>query len=63
MLVLSRQLNESIMIGHDVKVTVVALRGDKVRLGFIAPAGVEVHRQEVYDELHPRRVDEDGERF
>jgi len=49
MLVLSRQRNESIMIGDLVKVTVVDIRGDKVRIGFTAPIQVPIHRQEVYE--------------
>lgn len=48
MLVLSRQHNEAIYIGHAIKVVVVDLRGDKVRLGIEAPADCDVHREEVY---------------
>ena len=48
MLVLSRKRDEQIIIGNDVVVTVVEIRGDKVRLGIEAPAHVSVHRQEVY---------------
>ena len=48
MLVLSRKRDEQIMIGPDIVVTVVEIRGDKVRLGIEAPAHVPVHRQEVY---------------
>ena len=48
MLVLTRQINESIMIGDDVEITVVDVRGDKVRIGIRAPRSVAVHRQEVY---------------
>jgi cytosine deaminase len=51
MLVLSRQRDQSVMIGEDVEVRVVDVRGDKVRLGFIAPRDVTVHRKEVYDEI------------
>lgn len=47
MLVLSRHLNESIMIGDDVIVTVVQIRGDKVRLGITAPKNTPVHRMEI----------------
>jgi carbon storage regulator len=52
MLVLSRKKNESIVINNDVIVTVVEIRGDKVRLGIVAPKEVPVHRQEVYDAIH-----------
>ena len=48
MLVLSRKNNQSIIIGDDVVVTVVEIRGDKVRLGVEAPKSVPVHRDEVY---------------
>lgn len=51
MLVLSRQRDETIMIGDDVEITVVDIRGDKVRLGITAPRHVQVHRKEVYDAI------------
>ena len=51
MLVLSRHRDESIMIGDDVVVTIVDIRGDKVRLGIEAPTEIPVHRQEVYEAI------------
>jgi carbon storage regulator len=51
MLVLSRHRDESIMIGDDVIVTIVDIRGDKVRLGIEAPNDIPVHRQEVYEAI------------
>ncbi|MCG6157672.1 carbon storage regulator CsrA [Rubinisphaera margarita] len=48
MLVLSRQRDESIMIGDHIKITIVDIRGDKVRLGIQAPGDVAVHREEIY---------------
>jgi len=51
MLVLSRQRDETIMIGDDIEVTVVDIRGDKVRLGINAPKSISVHRKEVYDAI------------
>lgn len=51
MLVLSRHRDECIMIGDDVVITVVDIRGDKVRLGIEAPKDVPVHRQEVYEAI------------
>jgi carbon storage regulator len=51
MLVLSRQRDESIMIGDNIVVTIVDIRGDKVRLGINAPSEVPVHRQEVYEAI------------
>ena len=51
MLVLSRQRDESIVIGDKVVVTIVDIRGDKVRLGIQAPGEIPVHRQEVYEAI------------
>ncbi len=51
MLVLSRQRDETIMIGDDIELTVVDIRGDKVRLGIKAPPHIAVHRKEVYDAI------------
>ena len=51
MLVLSRHRDESIMIGDDIVITIVDIRGDKVRLGIQAPTHVPVHRQEVYEAI------------
>lgn len=51
MLVLSRQRDESIMIGDDVVITIVDIRGDKVRIGINAPTRIPVHRQEVYEAI------------
>jgi carbon storage regulator len=50
-LVLTRRANQSIMIGNDVVVTVLDVRGDQVRIGIRAPRSVTVHREEVYAEL------------
>jgi carbon storage regulator len=55
MLVLSRKKNEKIRINHDIEITVVEIRGDKIRLGIVAPADITVHRQEVYDLIFPRK--------
>ena len=51
MLVLSRQRDESIIIGDHIVITVVDIRGDKVRLGIEAPNEIPVHRQEVYEAI------------
>jgi carbon storage regulator len=51
MLVLSRQRDETIMIGDDVEITVVDIRGDKVRLGINAPRQIQVHRKEVWEAI------------
>lgn len=51
MLVLSRKKDESIMIGDDVQITIVDVRGDNVRVGIEAPRTISVHRKEVYDDI------------
>lgn len=51
MLVLSRQREETIMIGDEIEITVVDIRGDKVRLGITAPTRIAVHRKEVYEAI------------
>ena len=55
MLVLSRKKNESIIINDDIKIVVVEIRGDKVRLGVDAPKEVPVHRNEVYEAIRRNR--------
>src|SRR5437016_5308562 len=54
MIVLSRKKNESVVINDNITVTVVDIRGDKVRLGIVSPKEVPVYRQEVFDALHGR---------
>ncbi len=56
MLVLSRQRDESIMIGDDVEITIVDVRGDKVRLGIAAPKEIPVHRREIYDAIQREKA-------
>lgn len=51
MLVLTRKVNESIMIGDEVKITIVEVKGDQVKLGITAPRNIAVHREEVYEEI------------
>jgi carbon storage regulator len=57
MLVLSRKKNESVVINSDVVITVIEVRGDKVRLGIVAPKDVPVHREEVYEAIHGKKPD------
>ncbi|MBN2582944.1 MAG: carbon storage regulator CsrA [Planctomycetes bacterium] len=51
MLVLSRQKNQTIMIGDLIEISIVDIRGDKVRLGITAPVSIPVHRKEVYEAI------------
>ena len=51
MLVLTRRTNESLIIGHDIVITVLEIRGDTVRIGVRAPREVSVHREEIYAKL------------
>ena len=51
MLILSRKLNERIMIGDEISVSIIEIRGDQVRIGVDAPRNVKVFRQEVYDAI------------
>lgn len=57
MLVLTRGLNEAVMIGDQIEVTVVDIKGGKVRLGIAAPAAVAVHRKEVYLAIRQANLD------
>ena len=56
MLVLSRRKDESIVIGEDIKVIIVDVRGNTVRLGITAPKSVPVHRREVYEAIAHSRA-------
>ena len=55
MLVLSREKNESIMIGNDVEIVIVNINGNRVRLGITAPRDVPVHRREVYEAIQEKK--------
>lgn len=56
MLVLTRKLNQSIVIGDEIEVVVLEVRGEQVRLGIKAPKNVAVHRKEVYDQIRDENV-------
>ena len=56
MLVLSRKIGEKIVIGDNIVVTIVDIRGDKVRLGINAPSEIPVHRQEVYEAIQRENI-------
>ena len=57
MLVLTRRANQSIMIGHEIVVTVLEVRGDQVRLGIKAPRSIDVHREEIFLQLQQANRD------
>ena len=57
MLVLSRHKDQTIMIGDDIELTIVDIRGDKVRIGIKAPSSIPVHRKEVYDAIRKENKD------
>ena len=60
MLVLTRRANQSIMIGHEIVVTVLEVRGDQVRLGIKAPRSIDVHREEIFAQLQQANRDAVG---
>ena len=62
MLVLSRQKDESIIIGDDVEITIVDVRGDKVRLGINAPREISVHRKEIYEAIQREKAQKNSEK-
>ncbi|MDX1959125.1 MAG: carbon storage regulator CsrA [Leptospiraceae bacterium] len=51
MLVLTRRLNESIMIGNDIELTIIDIKGDQIKLGIKAPKNITVHRSEIHQEI------------
>ncbi|MAT11504.1 MAG: carbon storage regulator CsrA [Pirellulales bacterium] len=59
MLVLSRRRDESIMIGKEITITIVDVRGDKVRLGIDAPPSISVHREEVFQAIQNEQTEEE----
>lgn len=61
MLILSRHTDETIVIGENIRVKIVEVRGDKVRLGIDAPKNVAVHREEVFDRINQERKEAAGD--
>ncbi|MBF0118062.1 MAG: carbon storage regulator CsrA [Desulfobacterales bacterium] len=57
MLILSRQTNETIMIGDDIEITVVEVKGSKVRLGINAPKMIPIHRKEIYLKIKEQNIE------
>jgi carbon storage regulator len=58
MLILMRRVDERLMIGDDIVVTVLAVKGQQVRLGIDAPRGISVHREEIYDRIKNEKLAE-----
>ena len=56
MLILTRKIGESLMVGEDVTVTVMGVKGTQVRIGIKAPRDVEVHREEIYDRVQQEKM-------
>ena len=61
MLILTRRVNETLMIGDDVTITVLEIRGNQVRLGVKAPKTVSVHREEVYQKINSGSAESSGD--
>ena len=62
MLILTRRLNETLMIGTEITVTVLGVKGNQVRLGVNAPKSIAVHREEVFDRIHTEDPDGNTQR-
>lgn len=60
MLIITRRVGERIMIGQDITLTVLGMRGNQVRIGFDAPQDVEVHREEIYERIMQEQATSDA---
>ena len=60
MLILTRRMNETLMVGDDVRVTVLGINGNQVRIGVKAPRHIPVHRKEIYDKIKKQESSDSG---
>ncbi|MCU7879779.1 MAG: carbon storage regulator CsrA [Candidatus Thiodiazotropha sp. (ex Lucinoma aequizonata)] len=63
MLILTRRVGETLMIGDDVTITVLGVKGNQVRIGINAPSDVTVHREEIYERIKREQQSESEESF
>jgi carbon storage regulator len=54
MLILTRRVGEALMVGEETKIIVLGVKGSQIRLGINAPKDIVVHREEIYDKIHPK---------
>ena len=59
MLILTRRVGETLMVGDDVKITVLGIKGNQVRIGVDAPKDIAVHREEIYQRIQDEKIKED----